>query len=211
MPMKRDSNSFLKWEKEQLPIRKKAVEDRAIDTQQLLEKQLKELKKQKKRISGWSISQIINRDNIDTIFQITTTNELGDVTDYNQIKKSEYFNLLKYLIRNGYIDESYSDYMTYFYENSLTLNDKTFLRSVNDKKAKEYSYNLDSPLLVVSNLIPEDFLQEETLNFDLLEYLLGSENNKEYLGNSITRKNAIGVYLTIFCFKRKKSRVCSLA
>ena len=175
--------TFLKWEKEQLPIRKKAVEDRAIDTQQLLEKQLKELKKQKKRISGRSISQIINRDNIDMIFQITTTNELGDVTDYNQIKKSEYFNLLKYLIRNGYIDESYSDYMTYFYENSLTLNDKTFLRSVNDKKAKEYSYNLDSPLLVVSNLIPEDFLQEETLNFDLLEYLLGSENNKEYLGN----------------------------
>lgn len=175
--------SFTKWQKEQLPIRKQAVEDRAIDTQQLLEKQLKELKKQKKRISGWSISQIINRDNIDMIFQITTTNELGDVTDYNQIKKSEYFNLLKYLIRNGYIDESYSDYMTYFYENSLTLNDKTFLRSVNDKKAKEYSYNLDSPLLVVSNLIPEDFLQEETLNFDLLEYLLGSENNKEYLGN----------------------------
>ena len=175
--------SFTKWQKEQLPIRKQAVEDRAIDTQQLLEKQLKELKKQKKRISGRSISQIINRDNIDMIFQITTTNELGDVTDYNQIKKSEYFNLLKYLIRNGYIDESYSDYMTYFYENSLTLNDKTFLRSVNDKKAKEYSYNLDSPLLVVSNLIPEDFLQEETLNFDLLEYLLGSENNKEYLGN----------------------------
>lgn len=175
--------TFLKWEKEQLPIRKKAVEDRAIGTQQLLEKQMKELEKQKKRISGWSISQIINRDNIDMIFQITTTNELGDVTDYNQIKKSEYFNLLKYLIRNGYIDESYSDYMTYFYENSLTLNDKTFLRSVNDKKAKEYSYNLDSPLLVVSNLIPEDFLQEETLNFDLLEYLLGSENNKEYLGN----------------------------
>ena len=135
------------------------------------------------QIEPRAISQIINRDNIDMIFQITTTNELGDVTDYNQIKKSEYFNLLKYLIRNGYIDESYSDYMTYFYENSLTLNDKTFLRSVNDKKAKEYSYNLDSPLLVVSNLIPEDFLQEETLNFDLLEYLLGSENNKEYLGN----------------------------
>lgn len=51
--------SFTKWQKEQLPIRKQAVEDRAIDTQQLLEKQLNELKKQKKRISGWSISQII--------------------------------------------------------------------------------------------------------------------------------------------------------
>lgn len=38
-------------------------------------------------------------------------------------------------------------------------------------------------MLVLSDLIPEDFLQEETLNFDLLEYLLGSENDKEYLGN----------------------------
>lgn len=97
--------TFLKWEKEQLPIRKQAVEDRAIDTQQLLEKQLKELKKQKKRISGRSISQIINRDNIDMIFQITTTNELGDVTDYNQIKKSEYFNLLKYLTKTSHTNK----------------------------------------------------------------------------------------------------------
>lgn len=80
--------------------KKKYPQKTFIHTQQLLEKQLKELKKQKKRISGRSISQIINRDNIDMIFQITTTNELGDVTDYNQIKKSEYFNLLKYLIRN---------------------------------------------------------------------------------------------------------------
>lgn len=43
--------------------------------------------------------------------------------------------------------------------------------------------NIFKKISVVSNLIPEDFLQEETLNFDLLEYLLGSENNKEYLGN----------------------------
>ena len=56
-----------------------------------MEKQLKELKKQKKRISGWSISQIINRDNIDTIFQITTTNELGDVTEMNEEQVFSYF------------------------------------------------------------------------------------------------------------------------
>ena len=62
--------------------------------------------------------------------------------------------------------------MTYFYENSLSRIDKTFLRSVTDKKAKEYTYKLKNPKLVVSRLRLVDFDQEETLNFDLLTYLL---------------------------------------
>ena len=58
--------------------------------------------------------------------------------DFKEIKSSEYFDLLKYLIRDGYIDETYTDYMTYFYENSLSRIDKVFLRSITDQKAKEY-------------------------------------------------------------------------
>ena len=72
------------------------------------------------------LCEIITRDNIDSIFSITSTNEVGTVTHFNEIKSSEYFDLLKYLIRNGYIDETYADYMTYFYENSLSRIDKTF-------------------------------------------------------------------------------------
>ena len=84
------------------------------------------------------LHQIITRENIDSVFSISNTNEIGITTNFNDIKGSEYFDLLKYIIRNGYIDESYADYMTYFYENSLSRVDKTFLRSVTDKKAKEY-------------------------------------------------------------------------
>ncbi len=94
------------------------------------------------------------------------------MTEFNEIKSSEYFDLLKYLIRNGYIDETYADYMTYFYENSLSRIDKTFLRSITDKKAKEYTYKLKNPQLVVSRLRLVDFDQEESLNFDLFTYLL---------------------------------------
>lgn len=123
-------------------------------------------------IKNRQLHQIITRDNIDTIFSITSTNEIGKVTEFNEIKSSEYFDLLKYLIRNGYIDETYADYMTYFYEYSLSRIDKTFLRSVTDKKAKEYTYKLKNPKLVVSRLRLVDFDQEETLNFDLFTYLL---------------------------------------
>ncbi len=114
-------------------------------------------------------------------FILQAQTKLGIVTYFNEIKSSEYFDLLKYLIRNGYIDETYADYMTYFYENSLSRIDKTFLRSITDRKAKEYTYQLKNPALVVSRLRLVDFDQEEILNFDLLTYLLQTQSHIEYL------------------------------
>lgn len=118
------------------------------------------------------LKEIITRENIDEIFKLTYTNEIGEERDFNEIKSSEYFDLLKYLIRDGYIDETYTDYMTYFYENSLSRIDKMFLRSITDQKGKEFTYQLKNPKLVVARLREVDFEQEEALNFDLLAYLL---------------------------------------
>lgn len=136
------------------------------------EKMIQYFEKEMLTLQNKSLHEIITRNNIDKIFSVTSINEIGELTDFNDIKSSEYFDLLKYLIRYGHIDETYSDYMTYFYENSLSRIDKTFLRSITDKKAKEPSYQLKNPQLVISRLRVVDFEQEETLNYDLLEYLL---------------------------------------
>lgn len=152
--------------------RKQTLEDKLNENSDELYQDVLNLEQKVIEIKNRQLHQIITRDNIDTIFSITSTNEIGKVTEFNEIKSSEYFDLLKYLIRNGYIDETYADYMTYFYENSLSRIDKTFLRSITDRKAKEYTYRLKNPKLVVSRLRLVDFDQEETLNFDLLTYLL---------------------------------------
>ena len=152
--------------------RKQILDDKLNGNSDELQQEILDLEQNVIEIKNKQLHQIITRDNIDTIFTITNTNEIGNVTDFNEIKSSEYFNLLKYLIRNGYIDETYADYMTYFYENSLSRVDKTFLRSITDKRAKEYTYKLKDPKLVVSRLRLVDFDQEETLNFDLFTYLL---------------------------------------
>lgn len=152
--------------------RKQAIENRLNNTIPDLESEKSSLEQELILTQNKPLWGIITRDNINKIFSITSTNEIGIVTSFNEIKSSEYFDLLKYLIRNGYIDETYADYMTYFYENSLSRIDKTFLRSITDKKAKEYTYKLKNPKLVVSRLRLVDFDQEETLNFDLFTYLL---------------------------------------
>lgn len=152
--------------------RKKALEHRLNNTISQIEDEKSVLEQELVFLKNKQLKDIITRENIDFIFSVTSTNEIGKVTEFNEIKSSEYFDLLKYLIRNGYIDETYADYMTYFYENSLSRIDKTFLRSITDKKAKEYTYKLKNPKLVVSRLRLVDFDQEETLNFDLFTYLL---------------------------------------
>ena len=158
--------------KNEYMFRKQILDDKLNGNSDELHQEILDLEQNVIEIKNKQLHQIITRDNIDTIFTITSTNEIGNVTDFNEIKSSEYFDLLKYLIRNGYIDETYADYMTYFYENSLSRVDKTFLRSITDKRAKEYTYKLKDPQLVVSRLRLVDFDQEETLNFDLFTYLL---------------------------------------
>lgn len=128
------------------------------------------------------LKNIINRENINEFFEVEFDNKVDKKNSFKEIKGSEYFDLLKYLIRNGHIDESYADYMTYFYEDSISANDKTFLRRITDKRGAEYSYVLNEPLKVISSslLSQVDFENEEVLNFDLLHCLLAHYSNDNY-------------------------------
>lgn len=155
--------------------RKRNVENKNNGKVDSLNKEILNLRNELIYINSKKLKEIITRSNIDKIFKLTYTNEIGEERDFNEIKSSEYFDLLKYLIRDGYIDETYTDYMSYFYENSLSRIDKMFLRSITDQKGKEFIYQLKNPKLVVTRLREVDFEQEEALNFDLLTYLLQTQ------------------------------------
>ena len=151
-------------EKSEYLSRKQILEDKLSGKIDQLKQEISALEQKIIEIKNQQLHQIITRDNIDKIFSIKSTNEVGKITNFNELKSSEYFDLLKYLIRNGYIDETYPDYMTYFYENSLNRIDKTYLRSVTDKKSKEYTYRLKNPMQVISRL--------RLVDFDLITCLL---------------------------------------
>lgn len=165
--------------KERIRLMEEKTSDQINDYQRKIEL----LKKEKASLYYKKLSEIVNRNNIDDIFSVN--NESG-VEDYTEVIESDYFDLLKYLIRNGYIDETYPDYMSYFYANSLSREDKVFLRSITDQKAKDFQYKLKSPKKVIERLRPIDFQSEEILNFDLLDYLLKNYPNDDiYIVNFI--------------------------
>ncbi|NRT75150.1 hypothetical protein [Clostridium beijerinckii] len=164
------------YEKPEYNLRKEIIEQKLNNGITNLATENEKLRDEKRKLDSSKLKDLITKDNIDVLF--TFNIDLND-NQYAYILDSQYYPLIKYLIRNGYINETYFDYLTYFHEKSLSRTDKIFLRSVIDEIAKDATYELTDIEAVVSKLKESDFEKEEILNFNLIDYLV--ERNHKYL------------------------------
>jgi len=105
---------------------------------------------------------------------------LKDVLNNSQttIVESEKDNrLINILLRGGYIDEDYYDYISHFYEGSLTREDRDFLINVKSQYETNFDFKLNKIGNVVKKLKDGFFENSHILNYDLLDYLLENSNN----------------------------------
>ncbi|MEG2013483.1 MAG: hypothetical protein RR063_09825 [Anaerovoracaceae bacterium] len=195
--------------------RKQAIQDIGDNNLSKIESQLSAINWDITLIQSKSLKNLISRNNVEEVFSACYTNEVNEVNDFKKIKSSDYFDLLKFLIWNGYIDETYTDYMTYFYEDSVSANDKTFLRRITDKRGAEFTYSLREPQKVIESPILRTvaFEQEETLNFDLFECLLLNDTKPKYAAYlksliSQIRKNKRFDFLSQFYDMNKARSQC---
>lgn len=172
---------YQNWKSFEYNNRKEILENKKNSTVLEIENRINDLEKEKGNLQRYPLKKIINRENIDNIFSCTFLDELENEYKFEDVKGNSYFKLLKFLIREGYLDERYSYYMAYFYENSLTKEDKNFLIAVADKEKLEYNYKLNNPNLVAERLGISDFDEIESLNFNLLSCLLKlkEDNSKD--------------------------------
>ncbi|MDI6044008.1 DNA-binding protein [Streptococcus equi subsp. zooepidemicus] len=173
--VKADYYSQLNGRKEELedifPMNDISFQERlsALDNQSHLNElnsNLEKLREEYENIKSEKLSVLINRHFFDTIME-----------EYSYLKK-EKNSLIMYLLRNGYIDESFPDYITYFYPNSLKKQDKEFLNAVQGEIELDWDYSLIEVAEVNERLDDSDFTRIYALNFDLFEYLLQRESKK---------------------------------
>ena len=79
--------------------------------------------------------------------------------------------MILFLLRNGYIDENYPQYISYFYPGSLTDNDNKYLQSITLGITLGYDYKLDNVDGVVKRMVTEYYDSETALNFNIVDYL----------------------------------------
>lgn len=149
---------------------KELIEKRA-EAEKIRQK-VSEIKNQIEHLDAMPLQDILDRENEDAIFGAVYTNALGEKEYYADVKRSDYFPLIRYLISNGYIDESYQDYMSYYYEDGLRREDKVFLRSMQEHNYKGATYQLKEPWKVVNWMHNSQFETAECLNYQLLDALL---------------------------------------
>lgn len=78
-------------------------------------------------------------------------------------------------IKNKYIDNNYYNYINYFYEGQLTLNDRQYVKIVNLKGEPDKEYQIENPSNVYDYLDENDYVDKSILNYSLIKYAINSE------------------------------------
>lgn len=130
----------------------------------VIQKEEKELQKERFKIQSQKL------------YFLLKTYNLGDSELYRGFNLSP---LMDVFIRQGYIDEDYYDYISYFYPGMVSLADRDLLLSMKRQIKKEYTYHIDKINNFVKELKPYMFEHDAILNNDLLDYLACKNNAKE--------------------------------
>lgn len=113
------------------------------------------------------------RDN--TLQQLIEENPIEDVLP-DKVREND---LLVFLLRHGYINESYADYINYFHPGSISKEELNFILSVrNHKGVKDFIFPITHCENVCERLFDYEFDQPETLNFNLFDFLLNAHGHE---------------------------------
>lgn len=87
--------------------------------------------------------------------------------------------LISFLLRNGYIEEDYYDYISYFYPGTMTSSDKAFVLDVNCGRKKEYHYQIHKPAAVIEQLLDASVSTGTMLNIDIVDFIVNRKEDYE--------------------------------
>lgn len=113
----------------------------------------------------------------------------------NSVSKQEI--LINVLLRNGYINEDYLDYISIFYEGSISKHDHQFLLNIKAQLASEFDYNLIKIDKLISKINSNDFKESYILNYKLVNHILTQQKlsvQKAYVFEQLSNesKKSIG-------------------
>ena len=126
-----------------------------------------------------------------------------DIDDFEsdfteEIRKNSQFSIISFLIRNAYIDESYQDYLNHFYENTITVEEKEYLRNVISGRQNKYNISLKNFDEIFNYLELKNYKSSNVLNYDLFRFLLYANEHNEKLKLIFHQDNILEFLLNFY-------------
>ncbi|ASA54844.1 DNA-binding protein [Vibrio gazogenes] len=138
--------------------RKEELESKTTDNKNKILSQIRDLRVKLPTLRTTKLNELlrVNTDRIRDLFE--NFGENGD--------------LARFLILEGYLDDSYYQYTSLFHSGRLSPNDNKFLIQIRAFVTPEPSFPLDNPKEVIAAMRDEDFRQSYVLNVKLVDNLL---------------------------------------
>lgn len=85
--------------------------------------------------------------------------------------------LLQFLVREGYIDENYPDYISFFFNSVINFEERDYAQRVLNQVNSEFDQSLINVEKVLKRyLTARQFSHTSILNFDMIDYILNNKN-----------------------------------
>lgn len=92
----------------------------------------------------------------------------------NEVRENK---ILVFLLKKGFINENYADYINYFHPNSITNDEMNYIRGIRMEEAVgDFSYRIKNVAQVCDRIEDYEFKQIEALNYDMVDYLITKKN-----------------------------------
>lgn len=160
--------------------------------------------RKREQATTFTLKECISELGFDKVIQLS-----GLDKDVNYQENNTQAKLIRFLISEGYIDDHYCDYISYFYSNSITSSDKCFAMVVS---GNEPSLSYDYKLISIKNILyyfdNNDFKKEQILNIDLLDYLLNNQSkyqNQIDICFDVIIKNNKRDFIKEYCAEKKNT------
>lgn len=152
--------------------KKRVVDKLPVNRKNKIVELLREKDTLEKNIRETSIGLV--RDQLEQM----TPEEVSDIFKQKEkiITQSHYFPLIRALILQGLIDETYWHYKGYFYNGSLGKNDTIFIKNLLEAKPQDIFLNVENPMEVINRLELYDYSKFNILNHKIFK--LSIEYNK---------------------------------
>ena len=139
-----------------------------------------EIKELNKKISLRNSSQMkellneLSEDKLSEFFE-------EDNENYKYIRTNHYYELIRYLLLSGLLDENYWSYKGYFYNSDISKNDHIFISRVLSGKKISNDFKLDNPCSIMGYLNKDDYYRKDIINYNLIDTLIGKSKDIELL------------------------------
>jgi hypothetical protein len=139
--------------------RKKQIEDWNSNRVEALKHEIQQLELEKSRIRNLKVEEVLAKSHLEI-----------NISDEKQKR------LVATLLRNGFINEDYLDYVSLFYEGSITKEDHQFLINVKSQTATDFKHKLRKISRLIPKINENEFDKEYILNYSLIDEIFASSS-----------------------------------